>query len=95
MNTADERSRAYDFNDVGDDGVRVVGGWDIIERKKYSDDDLRDKEEEQPGAEDVGLTGASRNRLVERLVQDGIDAGALIEPVVQLGCNVGVVGRLW
>ena len=45
MQAAEERARGHGFGNVGDRGVRVIGGGNIVERKKYSGDDLRNEDE--------------------------------------------------
>ena len=40
VEAAKKRPSGDGFSNVGDRSVRMVGGWDVIERKKDSSDDL-------------------------------------------------------
>ena len=69
MQTAKERTGGDAFCDVGDGGVRVVGGGNVIEREENSGDDLRNKNEQQAGAENVSEASAAGNGFIQRGAQ--------------------------
>ena len=61
--------------------MRVVRRWHVVQGKENAGDDLRNKEVEQTRAEDISPLRATWNWLVERLVQQRVDARTLIQPV--------------
>ena len=73
--------------------MRVVRRRHVIQSQKNAGDDLRNKEEQQPRAEDISPLGATWNWLVERLVQQRVDARTLVQPLDEAGTEVGVGGR--
>jgi hypothetical protein len=45
VETAEKRASRDRFGDVSDGGVRVIGGGNVVQRKKYSSDHLRNENE--------------------------------------------------
>src|SRR5262245_1322820 len=83
MQPAQERAAGDGLLNVRDAGVRVIGGRRVIERKKYSGDDLNSEQEQQHASEDVRPARAPANRLVQRLARNFLDARPLVQPVVE------------
>src|ERR1700733_15293210 len=74
--------------------MRVVRRRHVIQGKKNAGDNLRNEKEQQPRAEDIGPLGAPWNGLVERLMQQRVDARTMVQPLDEPGAEVGVDGRL-
>src|ERR1700729_3105621 len=74
--------------------MRMVRRRHVVQGQENARDDLRNKEEQQPRAEDVSPLGPAWNGLVERLMQQRVDAGTLVQPLDEPGAEVGVDGRL-
>src|SRR6202030_1382971 len=79
------------FGDVRDCGVRVIRGWNVIERQENASDYLRNKYEQETGSENVSETGPAGNRFVERGTKSRVPARAAIKPAPQTRfrrCNI-------
>jgi hypothetical protein len=72
--------------------VSVIRRWHVVKREEDASDDLREEEKQQAGAEDIGPSGATRDGFVEGLVQQRVDAGALVDPFNQAGACAGRLG---
>jgi hypothetical protein len=76
MEASQKRTGSDGFRDVSDGGVSVIGGGDIIQRQKNAGDDLRDKNEQQPGTKDVSEARAARDRFIQGGPEQGVQTGA-------------------
>src|SRR5580704_361203 len=74
--------------------MRVVRRRHVVQSKENAGDDLRNKEEQQPGAKDISPLGTTWNWLVERLMQQRVDARTLVEPLDEPDAEVGMGGCL-
>src|ERR1700731_3332214 len=80
MKATEKRSGRYRLGDISDRRVSVIGGWNVVQRKKYSGNHLRNENEEQTGAKYVGETRSARDGLIEGASQQVIHAGAAVQP---------------
>ncbi len=78
MQATKKRTGRDTFCDVGDCGVRVVGGRNVVKRQKNSSYHLGDENKKQAGAENVGEPGATGDWLVERGMKKSVQTGASI-----------------
>ena len=97
MQAADEGAGRHLLHDVGDGRVGVIGRGHVVQREEHARDDLREKQEQEAGTEDVREARAAGNRLVQCLVQQPADAGTPIEPVAQATHHASTsrVGTSW
>src|SRR5882672_1600222 len=63
--------------------MRVIRSRRVIERQKYSGDDLNSEQEQQHAAEDISPARAAANRLVQRFARDLPDSRSFVQPVVK------------
>ena len=70
------------LGDVGDTGMRRLRGRNVIEREAQPGNDLRDKDEEQPGTEYIGQARPTGNGFIQRRLHQAVDASAFIEPAI-------------
>src|SRR6202022_2220404 len=99
VNAAQESATSYFLGDVGDGGMCVISRRHVIERKKNSGDHRRHEKKEQPRSKYVSDSGTTRNRLIQRRVQQRVEAGTAVEPLKNTStplprrCALGFVGR--
>ena len=72
--------------------MRVVRRRHVIQGKKNAGDNLRNEKEQQPRAEDISPLGSTWNWLVERFMEQRVDARTLVQPLDEPGTEVGMDG---
>ena len=68
--------------------MRVVRRRHVIQGKKNAGDNLRNEKEQQPRAEDISPLGSAWNWLVERLMEQRVDARTLVQPLDEPGTRL-------
>ena len=98
VQAAQERPCRHLLGDIGNAGVRRLGGGNIVERKGDTGNDLGDKDEEQSGTEDVGQACTAGDRLIQRCLHYAAQAGTLVKPTIDAGWQafrLRAVGLHW
>src|SRR5437763_14428655 len=81
VQAAKECSAGDLFGDIGYAGMRGFGGGRVIQRERDTGDDLKEKDQQEPGAEDVSPSSAARNGLVEHHSAQSSYTRAHIQPI--------------